>query len=761
MDIRRLSSADRVTVERGAAVVCLVGGRSEDFPRADFERSLRGLLAHTPAGVPILAAWPAGEPPATLAPAAPQPERELLVYEPGPGQPFAAAVNAAAALAPDADVAFVSAGVRVGPEWLGRLRAAARSDSTVVSASALSHAGALSVIAAPPAITPVGEGDPDRGAEVRWFGLSPTAPELEADAADRAAQAVAARSPRAYPRISVASSQCAYLRRALLDRLGGLDVGLAPDAAVARLSMDALEHGLLHVAADDVYVSATAGAGSRPKTATHPELERATALSAEDRGDEHGVLRRSLACARVALHGLSVTIDGRALTAAVGGTQVYSVELVLALARTGRVRLRVVVPPDIGAEAASALAAVPEVTLISYQQAVAAAELTDIVHRPQQVFTTDDLALLRLLGERLVVGQQDLIAYRNPAYHASLDAWRRFRRVSRIALAAADSSVFFSEHARRDAIVEDLVDPGRAAVAAIGADGLWDPPADPRPPNGVPPDRELLLCLGADYKHKNRAFAIELVHALRRDHGWNGVLVLAGGHTPYGSSAAEERLVLEQDPELAAAVVDVGSVDAGEKAWLYAHARAVLYPSTYEGFGLIPLEAARAGIPCLFAAQASLAELAKDGLAVLVPWDATVSAEAAAPLLVDAAARAEHVGRLRAVAAALRWDAVAEELIGIYERTLQSPHPSGATRAWQELQSVRHADDVQKRADETWRQYQGLRTSVGTPLVEPGGMLSEDEQRGLMRIASRRGLHALLLGPVGLLGRVGRRARSR
>ncbi len=48
--------------------------------------------------------------------------------------------------------------------------------------------------------------------------------------------------------------------------------------------------------------------------------------------------------------------------------------------------------------------------------------------------------------------------------------------------------------------------------------------------------------------------------------------------------------------------------DEAEKAWLYAHAAAVVYPTIYEGFGLVPFEAAAHGTPCLFAPQASLRE---------------------------------------------------------------------------------------------------------------------------------------------------------
>jgi hypothetical protein len=53
--------------------------------------------------------------------------------------------------------------------------------------------------------------------------------------------------------------------------------------------------------------------------------------------------------------------------------------------------------------------------------------------------------------------------------------------------------------------------------------------------------------------------------------------------------------------------------------------------------------------------------------------------------------------------------------------------------------------------------YNDLRTRVGfgLKLVDShDGLLTKREQRGLMRIASRRWLKAPLLGPVGLLGSV-------
>jgi hypothetical protein len=272
--------------------------------------------------------------------------------------------------------------------------------------------------------------------------------------------------------------------------------------------------------------------------------------------------------------------------------------------------------------------------------------------------------------------------------------------------------------------------------------------------------------LGADYAHKNRVFALELLGALR-DIGWKGRLVLAGAHVPLGSSRERERELLSGRGDLAKLTSDLGLVGEDAKAWLYAHARALVYPTVYEGFGLLPLEAARSGLPCLFAAQASLSELAAEQ-ATLVPWDASASAAACISLLEDGAARDRHVAGLRALALPT-WDEVAGRLISVYEQALSTPSPEGAERVWEALDRERHIVELDRAVGElkaTAQEYQDAyhaldaRVSNGLPLIDDGGLLTRAQQRGLMRIAARKPTTSLLLAPLGLLGRIRRQDGS-
>ncbi|MGA7703357.1 MAG: hypothetical protein WB998_00510, partial [Solirubrobacteraceae bacterium] len=98
----------------------------------------------------------------------------------------------------------------------------------------------------------------------------------------------------------------------------------------------------------------------------------------------------------------------------------------------------------------------------------------------------------------------------------------------------------------------------------------------------------------------------------------------------------------------------------------------------------------------------------------------------------------------------------------VYEQALVAPAAEAAPHVWEELDReqyiVRLDEDVAKlklTAQEYQDAYHALseRVDFGLPLIDRGGLLSKAEQRGLMRVASRRGIGALALAPFGLLGR--------
>jgi glycosyltransferase involved in cell wall biosynthesis len=648
----------------------------------------------------------------------------------------AAAVNRALEQLAPVDVIVLSEPCRVTPGWLGRMRGAALGDSNTATASALADAG-----------TELALCDEERPEE---------------DFA-QLAERLARHTLTLRPRLSRAVGPCVYVRREALELVGPLDEELDLHWALeVDFAQRCLLSGLAHVAADDVVVRRlgqvyATGADQWPARLAerYPYLSDRPALA------DSGVLMLALEAARGPRPRLWVTLDARALDGAVTGTQVHILALILALARTERLRLRLLVREErIDRETLALLRGLPATEILAAEDLDPATPRSTVFHRPQQTFSPGDVALAVALGERFVLSQLDLIAYRNPGYFADANVWEDYRRASRHGLSAAERVVVFSDHTRRELLSDALVEDARIRVVPPGLDhraaGVPRRPAAPEDDREEPLADGFLLCLGTDFRHKNRVFALRLLASLREDQGWQGGLVLAGTHIPLGSSLEIERAFLREHPELRDAVVTLGPVSEQEKAWLIAHAGAVVYPSVYEGFGLVPFESALDGVPCVFAPQSSLAEEAPEGTAAIIPWDPGASAAAAYALLTDPSARAEQVHALAAAARGLTWAAAASMMVEIYREAALAPVRDAATLSRDAVQregrlSVEHeleAARLVREREHAQRMYDELNAEVGfgLSLIGPHGALPEGLQRALLALSAHPALSRPLFG---------------
>ena len=634
-----------------------------------FVRCLDSVLRHTAKDVPILIADDASPDPALeeyvseLDRRKALPERVFYLRQPE-NVGFVANANTAFAATAPGDVVILNSDCEVGPEWLERLRAAAYTDTNVATASALTNHGTLLSV-------------PERNNPL---------PELPAHTTlDEIATKLARTSPRLRPRIPTAIGHCTYIRRSALELIGDFDEAFSPGyGEEVDFSQRCILRGLSHVAADDVFVFHS-GSGSFGANGVKDGHKRLIARrypyysfgvhTLEQR--QTGPLVRALNIAARAINGLTVTIDARRLSPIVTGTQVHVLELIHALWRTQQIHLRVVVQPSIG-EVRRLLDDLEGVEVLSTDEIDEATPKTEIVHRPYQVFDTDDLEFLKRIGNRIVITQQDLIAYRNPGYGRWHLEWADLQRLTRLSLGSADAVLFFSHHAAQDALAEELVEPSRAHVVHLGVDHHAFAPTSvltrPKALSTEIEDGNFLLCLGTNFKHKNRVFALEVLRALQERHGWDGWLVFAGPHAATGTSEADEKALLERYPSLAKRSVDVESVSAEEKQWLIERSAGLIYPTVYEGFGLVPFEAADGGKPCFFAWQTALTETLPETAATLVPWNAELSADAVAEVLGDAQKAHAIIEAIRASGDNLRWDKTATEILAVYDEMLRKPH---------------------------------------------------------------------------------------
>jgi glycosyltransferase involved in cell wall biosynthesis len=103
-------------------------------------------------------------------------------------------------------------------------------------------------------------------------------------------------------------------------------------------------------------------------------------------------------------------------------------------------------------------------------------------------------------------------------------------------------------------------------------------------------------------------------------------------------------------------------VSDGEKQWLIEKAALVLYPSTYEGFGLVPFEAAAVGTPALTTRSTSLVEVLGDQVLYLDTLDPWTGVDVVWALLSRPEVAHRQVEAIKARGLNFTWHVVAEKL---------------------------------------------------------------------------------------------------
>jgi glycosyltransferase involved in cell wall biosynthesis len=233
------------------------------------------------------------------------------------------------------------------------------------------------------------------------------------------------------------------------------------------------------------------------------------------------------------------------------------------------------------------------------------------------------------------------------------------RRSRRVIVDAASTQRDLVEHLRMPADKIDVV----PLAATPPADGAVAPEAELRDRLGLG-TRPVVLSLSARRPHKNVMRLLDALAAIPPER--RPVLVVPGYPTPY-----EAQLRARADAlGVAADVVWPAWLAGPDLEGLYALAKAAVFPSLYEGFGLPVLEAMARGVPVACSDRSSLPEVAGDAALLFDPEDPAGIRSALERLLADGDERARLAARGRERAARFSWERTAELTAASYERAL-------------------------------------------------------------------------------------------
>ena len=365
----------------------------------------------------------------------------------------------------------------------------------------------------------------------------------------------------------------------------------------------------------------------------------------------------------------TVVFDGRSFAYTLSGTQVQTIGLLGGLVRAGT-DVTVALTAELHETVRTELGELVDAMRFVEHSRIGRVEL---VHKSHQFWSLHDLAESLAMAERVVLTQLDMILERTPAYRRNRQKWEEQRATTAAALASVDQIGFLSTAAALDAASDGELELDRATVVYCGVDHLSGRHVpDPARRLG---GRPYLLVVGNAYWHKNRTFALRLLGWLVERHGWDGGLVLAGGHPDMGSSLEAESRLLHETPALAGRVEDLGHVSDEERLALLAGAELTLFPSYYEGFGFVPFESAALGTACVYTYGSSMKELLPQ-VGGLPSFDLEEAGPFVAGLLASDARRREVVEAIGAAATDLTWDRAAAGYLEVYDRALaREPRP--------------------------------------------------------------------------------------
>ncbi len=281
-------------------------------------------------------------------------------------------------------------------------------------------------------------------------------------------------------------------------------------------------------------------------------------------------------------------------------------------------------------------------------------------------------------GIPTVVTIHDLIPLVMPAY-VTTPLVALYNHLVSAGARAATLVLADSEASRRDIIRLLGIAPGRVRTIYLGVDPHLGTPVPTHVREAVRdkyslPERFLLYLGGFDVR-KNLTGLVDAVASLDPSIGVH--LVIAGRvpHPGKRPSLFPDIRRKVNEAGLQDTVLFPGFIDEEDKAALMQLAEAFVFPSTYEGFGLDPLEALRAGTPVVCANRTSLPELMGEAAIMFDPDTPGELATILARIWRDEGLRNDLATRGPRQAARFTWEDCARQTSDAYKAAIDTHKP--------------------------------------------------------------------------------------
>ena len=174
-------------------------------------------------------------------------------------------------------------------------------------------------------------------------------------------------------------------------------------------------------------------------------------------------------------------------------------------------------------------------------------------------------------------------------------------------------------------------------------------------PRGFNSDSPFIFYIGATDARKRVADLIRAFDKVRVTRSIT--LILAGKEFAKRNKIPNEGIAraLQSSP-YQADIVTIGYVSDAEKLWLYENAKAFVFPTAYEGFGLPVVEAMQHGCPVISYDNSSIPEVAGDAVLLVPTGDVIRLVEGVAKVLDSSDLRDRMVARGYTLSEQYTWD---------------------------------------------------------------------------------------------------------